>query len=166
MTELGCVVFYVGTLHVLEIGCSDLLYSVATPNFYARLFSLQLTARSKFFACLPSRKVLRVINLETGEVAASFKHDVDLDWITLNNDASMVVGRDVRFTLLLFNVKTREKSVLSPRATFADLVEGTDILVAQEGKNVRAWFNVGDGVSGMAEKSIPITVTMCFSSVR
>lgn len=143
---------------MVEIGRNELLYSLPTQNFYARLFSVQLTPALKMFACLPNRRLLRVVNLETREVTASFKHDLDLDWITFNNDCSVLVGRDIRFGLVLFNVKTKEKSVLSARATFADLVEGTDILVAQEGKQVRAWFNVGDGAGGMTEKNLPIAV--------
>ncbi|OQV16936.1 Intraflagellar transport protein 172-like protein [Hypsibius exemplaris] len=153
---LGCVVYYANALHILELGRSDLLYTLATPNFYARLFSLHLTKDRKMFACLPSRKALRVVNLQKQEVTATFRHDVDLDWITFNNDCAMVVGRDVRLALLLFNVATKEKTVLCGKATFADLVEGTDVLVAQEGKQIRAWFNVADGKDGLTEKTLPI----------
>jgi hypothetical protein len=110
---LGCVIFYSGVLYVLQLGRNEILFSVTTANFYTRLFSLHMTTQKKMFACLPSRKFLRIINLETEEVVANFRHEVDLDWITFNNDCSVVVARDVRFTLLLFDLKGKEKTVLS-----------------------------------------------------
>ena len=159
MENTGFVIAYNSRLFVIELGRDEILFSVATSNFYARLFSLCLTSSIKRFACLPNRRLLRVFSLENQEVLASFRHDVDIDWLTFNSDASVVVARDLRYCLLLFNVATKEKTVLSQRATFADLVEGTDVLVAQEGGSIRTWINFADGKSAMVEKTIPISVS-------
>lgn len=112
----------------------------------------------KTFAFLPTLKSLRVVDLDRSQTIVTFKHEVDLDWLTLNGSCTVVVARDVRYTLLLLNIGTKEKTILCQKATFTELVPMTDILIAQEGRQIRAWYNVGEGKDGFTEKSVPAEV--------
>ncbi|XP_055351104.1 intraflagellar transport protein 172 homolog isoform X2 [Paramacrobiotus metropolitanus] len=155
----GCVVYYDNKLSVIELWRNEVLVTVATPNFYSRFFSLQMNSNPKVFVCLPNRKTLRVTDLNRQQTVATMKHDIDLDWVTLNNAGTVVVARDVRYAVMLFFVGSKDKMVMCQRSTFVELVQGTDTLVVQEDKMMRVWSNISDGKDGkdaMAEQKKPI----------
>lgn len=67
---------------------------------------------------------------------------LQIDWLDLNSRGDVVLFRDKRRKLHLFDISSQTKSTLLSYATFASWIPQSDVVVAQSRGTMCVWYNV------------------------
>lgn len=71
-----------------------------------------------------------------------FSHDIKIDWLELNGRATLLLFRDKRRLLHLYNIQTQLKTQLLNFCTYVQWVPNSDVVVAQNRNNLCVWYNI------------------------
>lgn len=73
---------------------------------------------NKKLAYLMDAQTARVVDLATGETTAQLQHDARIDWLELNGRCNLLLFRDTRRRLYLYNIYKAERHALLTRCSY------------------------------------------------
>ena len=160
----ACVIYYAGEVTIVEYGVNEVLGSVRTSHTSSHVLSLTINERkpkpikgedgslssssssshhedNKKVAFLLDAQTICVRDLIT-QASVSISHDSRVDWLELNGRANLLLFRDKRRFLHLYNIETQTRSQLLNFCTYVQWVPGSDVVVAQNRGNLCVWYNI------------------------
>lgn len=103
-----CLIFHAGELSAVEFGVNDVLGTVRTEYMNPHLLSMCVGIRHargaeprKKLAYMVDLRTISVLDLASGEVAATIEHDAKVDWLEMNETGRKLLFRDKRRRLVL-----------------------------------------------------------------
>lgn len=100
------------------------------------------TFENKKIAYLLDKMTIRILDLGTGYSEATVNHDAKIDWLELNARADLLLYRDKRRRLHLYNVHKQTKTTLLSFCEYVQWVPMSDVVVAQNRENLCVWYNI------------------------
>ena len=164
-----CMVFSAGQLALVEYGRNETLGACRTEHMNPHLISVRINERpparsdddldmyaaggagagagegaddNKKIAYLLDVLTIAVLDLVTGITVATINHDAKIDWLELNGRANLVLFRDKRRRLHLFDIQKQSRTTLLSYCNYVQWVPGSDVVVAQNRNNLCVWYNI------------------------
>jgi len=100
------------------------------------------TPDNKKIAYLLDQMTVRVSDLSTGYTTATINHSSKIDWLEMNARADLLLYRDKRRQLHLYNVHKQTSSTLLTYCNYVQWVPESDVVVAQNRGNLCIWYNI------------------------
>lgn len=85
---------------------------------------------------------IRILDLVSGATSATVNHDSRVDWLELNSRGSLLLFRDKRRRLHLYDVARQQRSTLLSYCNYAQWVPDSDVVVAQRRSQLCVWYNI------------------------
>jgi intraflagellar transport protein 172 len=98
----------------------------------------------KVFAYLLDAATARVVDLNSGATLATVAHDTRIDWLELNPRGTMLLFRDKRHRLHLFDCVRQARATLLPYCNYAQWVPDSDVVVAQRRGTLCVWYSIAN----------------------
>lgn len=150
-----CMVYHAGELSLIEYGSNEPLGSVRTEYISGHLLSVRINERavggdgaapdteedSKQIAYLLDTQTVALKDLVT-QTSATINHDSKIDWIELNTRGNLLLFRDKRRHLHLYDVDQQIRHTLLNFCTYVQWVPDSDVVVAQNRSNLCVWYNI------------------------
>lgn len=152
----ACIVYYAGEVSLVEYGVNELLGSIRTSHTNSHVLSLRINERasrtdeygnaienedSKKVAYLLDAQTICIKNLIT-QASVQVNHDSKIDWLELSGSANMLLFRDKRRFLHLYNTNTQSRTQLLNFCTYVQWVPFSDVVVAQNRASLCVWYNI------------------------
>jgi intraflagellar transport protein 172 len=158
----ACVIYFAGEATVVEYGLNEQLGSVRTSHVNSHSLSLRINERPSKQAADPfhadgnpttraqeNKKIAYLLDAQTicvkdliSQASVTVSHDSKVDWLELNSRASLLLFRDKRRFLHLFNLETQVRSQLLSFCTYVQWVPSSDVVVAQNRNSLCVWYNI------------------------
>lgn len=145
--ESCCVVHHDGELCLVEYGSNEILAVIRTEFASGHLVSLRLVEQTRIMkevkraAYLVDAQSISVRDLLTGTVV-TLLHDVKIDWLELSHRATLLLFRDRRHQLHLYDLVLQSRVTLLRYCTYVQWVPNSDVVVAQSRSNLCVWYNI------------------------
>ena len=144
--DLAVLVWNTGELTVVELGKPQPLAAIPTQYASPYLLSLRFNAKvgtgnAKILAYLVDSKTVRIVNVETLMTLGSIQITNKIDWIELNVSGTMLLLRDSKRSLYVFNISTHELNGLLNMCSYAQWVPEANVVVAQSKKTLYVWYS-------------------------
>mmetsp|Transcript_17108 Transcript_17108/g.25068 ORF Transcript_17108/g.25068 Transcript_17108/m.25068 type:complete len:174 (+) Transcript_17108:142-663(+) len=153
--------FFLGVSLKYKYGKNELLASVRTEYTSGHLLSLRINERSskkdlehdamyqqdkgfhenKKIAYLLDQQTICIKDMIT-HANTTINHDAVVDFVELNSRGCLLLFRDKRRTLHLFDVEAQTRSTLLGCCSYVQWVPHSDVIVAQNRNNMCVWYNV------------------------
>ncbi len=160
-TPNACLVSYAGELSVIEYGTDEIVASVRTEHTSAHLLSVRINEKpprhgednpdtprvddeegqNKKIADLLDTQTVCIKNMVT-QASTTINHDSKIDFLELNARGNLLLFRDKRRILHLFDVDKQERSALLNYCSYVQWVPNSDVVVAQNRNNMCVWYNI------------------------
>jgi len=158
-----CMIFNAGELSLVEYGRNEILGSCRTDNMNPHYISVRITGTAppaaedeeedtapveppvddnKKIAYLIDLQTIRILDLVTGITVATISHDVKVDWLELNENATFLLFRDKKRQLHLYNIEDQNRSTLLNYCSYVQWVPDSDVVVAQNRTNLCVWYSI------------------------
>eukprot|EP00736_Rhodelphis_marinus_P012459 Rmarinus@m.5702 len=146
-----CMVYKAGELSIVEYGSHEILGSCRTEQVSPHLLSVRINeARSRAEQGVDNKKIaylrdvhtIRVLDLVSGSDVATINHEAKVDWLELNARATILLFRDKRRQLHLFDVLKQERTTLLDYCNYVQWVPNSDVVVAQSRQNLYVWYSI------------------------
>lgn len=147
----ACVVYFAGEISIIEYGSNELLGSVRTSQISSHVLSLRINERPmKGGANVEdNKKVAYLLDAQTicikdlvSQGSSTIAHDIKVDWLELNGRGNLLLFRDKKRLLHLYNINTQAKCQLLNFCTYVQWVPQSDVVVAQNRNNLCVWYNI------------------------
>lgn len=149
-----CMIYNAGELTLVEYGNNEILGYCRTEYIHTRLISTRLNynlrenvsklSTIKIIAYLIDLNTIMIHDLCTQTQLNQITHDEKVDLIQLNKNGNKLIFRDRKKHLYLYHVFEGKKSTLLNYCGFVSWVPNSEVLVAQDRKNMCIWYNVED----------------------
>ena len=73
---------------------------------------------------------------------ASISHDVRIDWLELSVKGELLLFRDKKKQLFLFDISTQTKTTLLYFCSYVQWVPDSDVVVAQSRSDLCIWYSI------------------------
>ena len=155
-----CMVFNAGELSLVEYGHNEILGSCRTEHMKPSVLSVRINERppvkstdgkvadggedgeNKKIAYLLDIHTVRVLDLASGRGIATINHDARVDWLELNGRGNLLLFRDKRRQLHLYDIISLNRSTLLNYCNYVQWVPNSDVVVAQNRNNLCVWYNI------------------------
>ena len=149
----ACIIYFAGEISLVEYGINEILGSIRTSIISSHVLSLRVNERplldddgrriedNKKIAFLLDAQTICVKDL-VSQASALVNHDAKIDWLELNARANLLLYRDKRRYLYLFDVDQHKRHQLLSYCTYVQWVPGSDVVVAQSRGNLCVWYNI------------------------
>jgi len=158
-----CIVHRAGELALVEYGVNETLGTVRTDHISGHLLSVRLNERRKRLAAsaktdaereaaasgLENKKIAYLLDAQTIAVrdfvtgsSTTISQDSKIDWLELNPRGSMLLFRDKRRQLHLYEIETQQRTTLLNHCTYVQWVPDSDVVVAQNRGSLCVWYNI------------------------
>ena len=97
---------------------------------------------NKKIAYLLDVHTIRIMDLSTNIGLATINHDARIDWMELNGRANLLLFRDKRRQLHLYDILSQNRTTLLNYCNYAQWVPNSDVVVAQNRNNLCVWYNI------------------------
>lgn len=154
----ACVIYFAGEASIVEYGLNDLLGSIRTSHVNTHSLSLRINERvpkahlageTSSATSEDNKKIAFLLDAQTvcikdlvSHASVTVNHDSKIDWLELNGKASLLLFRDKRRFLHLFNLDTQSRTQLLSFCTYVQWVPNSDVVVAQNRSNLCVWYNI------------------------
>ena len=159
----ACIIYYAGEVSIVEYGIDEILGSVRTSFTNSHVLSLRINERPArpadadqlgmgaggAQATVENKKVAFLLDAQTvcvkdliSQSSITVAHDSKVDWLELNGRANLLLFRDKRRYLHLYNTEQQARSQLLNFCTYVQWVPGSDVVVAQNRGNLCVWYNI------------------------
>lgn len=156
----ACIIYYAGEISLVEYGVNELLGSIRTSNINSHVLSLRVNERApaaktsseeelKHGEDTENKKVAFLLDAQTicvkdliSQASAMINHDSKIDWLELNGRANLILFRDKRRFLFLYDIEAQKKHQLLSYCTYVQWVPSSDVVVAQNRSNLCVWYNI------------------------
>ena len=149
-----CMIFNAGELTLVEYGNNEIMGYCRTEYIHSNLISVRLNYNNfigvgkqqpiKIIAYLIDLNTIYVQDLITQSLLINLTHDSKIDFLELNKHGNKLIFRDRKGHLYLYYVFENKKVTLLDYCGFVQWVPNSEVLVAQERKNICVWYNVDD----------------------
>ena len=148
-----CMVFSNEGLALIEYGTNEILSYCPTEYISSNLISCRLNYNAsqlggnqtlKIIAYLIDLNTIYVQGIVDQQNIATISHDSKIDFLELNKNGNKLIFRDRKKHLYLYYVFENKKVTLLNYCGFVQWIPNSEVLVAQERKNVCVWYNVDD----------------------
>jgi intraflagellar transport protein 172 len=160
--ESACMAYNVGELTIVEYGSNEILGSCRTEHMSPHLISVRINEQpyrasnydgsampsfggqepdNKKVAYLLDIQTIRIVDLAYGTSVAQISHDAKIDFLELNTGANLMLFRDKRHRLHIYDIDLQTRSTLLPFCNYAQWVPEADVIVAQNRKTLCVWYN-------------------------
>eukprot|EP01138_Halocafeteria_seosinensis_P002138 gb/GECG01002188.1/.p1 GENE.gb/GECG01002188.1/~~gb/GECG01002188.1/.p1 ORF type:complete len:1780 (+),score=281.74 gb/GECG01002188.1/:1-5340(+) len=153
-----CLIYHAGELTLVEYGQNEVLGSCRTEYAKPNLISIRINERppsqylmgevesqdNKKVAYLLDKQTARVLDLVAGVATATIQHDASIDWIELNGKGNLLLFRDKRRRVVLFNIDSQERYTLLQYCDYVQWVPDSDVVVAQSRDKLCVWYSIRD----------------------
>lgn len=160
--ESVCMAYNVGELTIVEYGSNDILGSCRTQHMSPHLISVRINEQpyrpsnydggvtpshngqepdNKKVAYLLDIQTICIVDLDYGTNVAQITHDSKIDFLELNTGANLILFRDKRHRLHIYDIDLQQRSTLLPFCNYAQWVPEADVIVAQNRKTLSVWYN-------------------------
>ena len=159
------MVYCAGELTLVEYGKNEILGTCRTEHMRSAVLSVRINERppsrtesksgerkggpgdpsewnNKKVAYLLDVLTARVLDLATGQGIAEISHDSKIDWLELNGRGNLLLFRDKRRQLHLYNIHKQERTTLLSYCNYVQWVPDSDVVVAQNRNNLCVWYNI------------------------
>jgi intraflagellar transport protein 172 len=152
------IIYFAGEVSIVEYGMDEILGSIRTSYTNSHVLSLRINERppkatdeqdQQYAKSLDNKKVAFLLDAQTVSVkdlvsqnSTTISHDSKIDWLELNGRANLLLFRDKRRFLHLYNIETQTRSQLLNFCTYVQWVPGSDVVVAQNRSNLCVWYNI------------------------
>jgi intraflagellar transport protein 172 len=156
-----CLVFYAGELSIVEYGQNEVLSSVRTDYISGHLLSVRINekpprrgpedayAGHAAGGAVENKKIAYLLDAQTitvkdlvRQASSTVNHDSRIDFLELNGRANLLLFRDKRRQLHLFDLDTQARTTLLNFCTYVQWVPDSDVVVAQNRNNLCVWYNI------------------------
>eukprot|EP00939_MAST-03C_sp_MAST-3C-sp1_P000124 g124.t1 len=157
-----CMAFNAGELTIVEYGHNSVLGSCRTEHVNTHLVSIRINERkgqiepldemmmmggsgsgeNKKLAYLMDLQTIRVQDLAEDMAMATINHDSKIDFLELNARGNILIFRDKRRQLLMYQVDEQRKTTLLGYCNYAQWVPNSDVVVGQNRSTLCVWYNV------------------------
>lgn len=96
----------------------------------------------RVLAYLLDAATIRILDLNTGSALATVSHDARVDWLELNARGRLLLFRDKRRRLHLYDVGAGARHTLLPHCSYAQWVPDSDVVVAQRRGTLCVWYSI------------------------
>jgi len=150
----AAIIYYAGEVSLVEYGVNDVLSSIRTSHTNSHVLSVRINerpARSQDADLHPdgNKKVAFLLDAQTvcvkdliTQSSITINHDSKIDWLELNGRASLLLFRDKRRHLHLYDCFTQTRSQLLNFCTYVQWVPNSDVVVAQNRSSLCVWYNI------------------------
>ena len=154
----ACIIYYAGECSIVEFGNNEPLGSIRTSHTNNHVLSLRMNERkmkrnpddaSYGAARDDNKKVAYLLDTHTislkdlvHNTSSTISHDCKIDWLELNGRADLLLFRDKRRHLHLYEVETQTRTQLLNFCTYVQWVPGSDVVVAQNRNSLCVWYNI------------------------
>lgn len=149
----ACIIYYAGEVTIVEYGNDEILGSVRTSFINSHVLSLRINERpavaSAYGHPMDNKKIAFLLDSQTicikdliTQASVTIPHDSRVDWLELNSRASLLLFRDKRRYLHLYNLESQTRNQLLNFCTYVQWVPGSDVVVAQSRSNLCVWYNI------------------------
>jgi intraflagellar transport protein 172 len=150
------IVAFAGELTLIEYGENEILGSVRTSYTNSHVLSVRINERPivqdqdgynkndgpcKRIAFLLDAQTISIRDLSS-QVTVTVNHDSKIDWLELNTRANLLLFRDKRRFLHLYDTDTQIRTQLLNFCTYVQWVPGSDVVVAQNRDSLCVWYNI------------------------
>ena len=144
--DVAVLVWNSGELTVLEFGKLQPLASISTQYPSQYLLSLRFGAKigkgnSKILAYLMDSKTVKVVDCETLMAVGTVQVPNKIDWLELNVSGTMLLFRDAKRSLYVYNLITHQLNGLLSACSYAQWVPEANVIVAQSKKSLYVWYS-------------------------
>ncbi len=149
-----CMIFNAGELTLVEYGNNEIMGYCRTEYIHSNLISVRLNYNNfigvgkqqpiKVIAYLIDLNTIYIQDLITQSLLINLTHDSKIDFLELNKHGNKLIFRDRKRHLYLYYVFENRKVTLLDYCGFVQWVPNSEVLVAQERKNICVWYNVDD----------------------
>lgn len=150
-----CMIFNQGELTLIEYGNNEILGYCRTEYIHSNLISVRINYNNaslglgknqplKIIAYLIDLNTIYIQDLQTRSFLPSLTHDSKIDFIELNKNGNKLIFRDRKRHLYLYYIFENKKVTLLNYCGYVQWVPNSEVLVAQERKNLCVWYNVDD----------------------
>eukprot|EP01135_Chromosphaera_perkinsii_P005322 Nk52_evm3s343 gene=Nk52_evmTU3s343 len=146
-----CMIFNAGELTLVEYGINDILGSCRTEFMNPHLLSVRLNESkrrnemdSKKIAYLVDAQTICILDLMSGVTLTTINHNSKIDWLELNTRATILLFRDKRRRLHLYDIVKESKTTLLNYCSYVQWVPFSDVAVAQNRSNLCIWYSIDD----------------------
>lgn len=153
-----CMIFNAGELSLVEYGRNEILGSCRTEHMNSHYISVRIIndpvkqpaedgfvqpdEGNKKIAYLIDMQTVRILDLVTGITLATVNHDVNIDWLELNETSTFLLFRDKKRQLHLYNIEEQSRSTLLNYCSYVQWVPDSDVVVAQNRTNLCVWYSI------------------------
>lgn len=154
----ACIIYFAGEVSIVEYGNDEVLGSIRTSFTSSHVLSLRVNERplrsadgepmyhgaaqdNKKVAFLLDAQTICIKDLVT-QSSVTIAHDSKIDWLELNGRANLLLFRDKRRYLHLYNTDRQVRSQLLNFCTYVQWVPNSDVVVAQNRTNLCVWYNI------------------------
>ena len=136
-------------------GSNEILTSIRTEFTSSSLLSIRMNEHAKMnarqvIAYLIDKQTICIKDI-ISQVTAIVNHDNRVDFIELNTRGQLLLFRDRKFSLHIFDVTSQSKTHLLSDCGYVQWVPDSDVVVAQRNSTMCVWYNL----------SIPSEVSRC-----
>ena len=148
-----CMIYHAGELTLVEYGNNEILGYCRTEYIHSNLISARLNYNNlsigknstvKIIAYLIDLNTIYIQDLTSQSIISNITHDSKIDFLELNKNGSKLIFRDRKRHLYLYYVFENKKVTLLNFCGYVQWVPNSEVLVAQERKNLCVWYNVED----------------------
>ncbi len=137
-----------------KLGKNEILGTVRTEFMSSHLLSLRISSlynlnhqessktihEVKKIACLLDKQTICVMDfLKTS--STTFNHTDHIDFLELNMKGNLLIFRDKKEKLHLFDVSTQTRKTLLASCSYVQWVPDSDTLVAQQYQHMFVWYD-------------------------
>tara|TARA_B110000305_G_scaffold212926_1_gene248440 strand:- start:542 stop:1162 length:621 start_codon:yes stop_codon:yes gene_type:complete len=97
--------------------------------------------QNKKIAYLLDQQTVCVKNMVT-QASTTVNHDVKIDFVELNSRGNLLLFRDKRRILHLYDVETQTRTALLNYCSYVQWVPASDVVVAQNRNSMCVWYNI------------------------
>lgn len=149
----ACIVYAAGEVTLVEYGINEILGTFRTTQTSSHVLSLRINERpikrqgkqnntdNKRAAYLLDSNTLCIKDL-VASTSISISHDSKVDFLELNSRGNLLLFRDKRRHLHLYNTDTQTRTQLLNFCTYVQWVPNSDVVVAQNRNNLCVWYNI------------------------
>lgn len=154
----ACVIYFAGEMSIVEYGIDEILGSIRTSYTNSHVLSLRINERppkiqeenqqfvnynqdNKKVAFLLDAQTVAIKDL-SAQSSVNVSHDSKIDWLELNGRATLLLFRDKRRFLHLYDLESQTRTQLLNFCTYVQWVPNSDVVVAQNRSNLCVWYNI------------------------
>jgi len=150
-----CIVYNQGELILVEYDKNEILGYCRTEYIHSNLISVRLNYNNnvlglgknqslKIISYLIDLNTIYIQDLQTQSLITTITNDSKIDFIELNKNGNKLIFRDRKRHLYLYYIFENKKVTLLNYCGYVQWVPNSEVLVAQERKNLCIWYNVDD----------------------